>query len=65
MPTVHARALRKAAELFGERELATDLSVTQEQLMRWMQGFELPPDSVFLRVVDILSEFALRELRQH
>jgi hypothetical protein len=65
MPTVHARALRKAAEIFGERELATDLGVTPEQLVRWMQGLELPPDSVFLRVVDILSEFAMRELRQH
>jgi hypothetical protein len=64
VPTVHARALRKVAELFGERELATDLGVTQGQLVRWMQGLELPPDSVFLRVVDILSEFALRELSQ-
>jgi predicted transcriptional regulator len=64
VPTVHARALRKAAEIFGERELATDLGVTQEQLVRWMQGLEPPPDSAFLRVVDILSESALRELRQ-
>ena len=65
MPTVHARALRKAAEIFGEREPASDLGVTPEHLVRWMQGLELPPDSVFLRAVDILSEFTLRELRQH
>ena len=64
MPTVHARAVRRAAEIFGERELAARLGVTPKQLVLWMQGLVLPPNNVFLEVVDIVSEHALRELQQ-
>jgi hypothetical protein len=62
LPTVHARALKRAAEICGERELAIRLGATDRELRFWMQGIAVPPERVFLQVVDILGEHALQEL---
>jgi hypothetical protein len=42
------RSLRR-----GDDELAFQLGVSPGELKLWMLGLALPPDSVFLRVVDI------------
>jgi hypothetical protein len=54
--------VKRAAEICGEQELAIHLGTTRNQLLVWIGGLALPPDYVFLQVVDILSEHALREL---
>lgn len=38
MPTVHARALKRAAQICGEYELAVELGVSDRELRYWMQG---------------------------
>ncbi len=63
MPTVHARAMRRAAELCGEEVLARRLGATPAQLGLWMRGLALPPDDVFLKLVDIIWEHAAEELK--
>jgi hypothetical protein len=64
MPTVHARAIKRAAEICGEHELAIFLGVTHQQLLVWMQGAAIPSEAVFLRIVDILSERTAQELKK-
>ena len=64
MPTVYARAFAKAAEICGEQELARRLGLTIAQLRLWTQGLVTPPESLFLLVVDILSEDAMRKLSE-
>ena len=55
--TVHAKAIRKAAETLGSvQELQRFLQVPSHDLLRWMNGAEEPPLQVFLRVVDIILE---------
>jgi DNA-binding transcriptional regulator YiaG len=64
VPTVHIRALRRAAELCGERDLAIRLGVSDRELRLWTEGFAIPPERVFLEVVDLLGEHALREIQR-
>jgi len=53
----YARLLERAAEILGGREqLRRYLDVTAVQLGLWMQGHSKPPDSVFLRIADLLSD---------
>lgn len=63
MPTLYARAIRPAAEILGEPELAARLGVTQTQLAFWMRGAAVPPGDVFLKVADILADLALEDLK--
>lgn len=66
VPTdVHARAMRRAAQVMGGVEaLRAHLQVSMRDLSRWMAGEVRPPDTVFLRVVDLLSDDELATLRR-
>ena len=65
-PTVvHARALTRAAEILGGTEaLVSYLNVPKSDLRRWMQGEARLPDHVFLKVVDLLAESEMSQLRR-
>jgi DNA-binding transcriptional regulator YiaG len=64
MPTVQARAMRRAAEICGEEQLARRLGVTTRTVRFWMSGMAVPPGDVFLKVADILGDHALEKLKQ-
>jgi hypothetical protein len=64
VPTLYARALRRAAEIIGEETFVARLGVSKTQLRFWMQGLGEPPSEVFLKIVDILDEHSLDELRR-
>jgi hypothetical protein len=66
VPTnVHAFAIRRAAQAMGSVEaLRAYLQVSMTELNGWMAGEGLPPDAVFLRIVDLLSEQELARLKQ-
>ena len=54
----------RAAEILGDMEaLRKFLAVPMSTLTLWIQGYDRPPDAVFLRVVDLLAEQHLTELR--
>ena len=62
--TVFSRALLRAAEVLGgTEELRAHLGVSARLLSLWMQGSVKPPDEVFLRVVDVLAERDLEQMR--
>ena len=53
----HARLLLRAVEILGsEQELRLFLSVSPEQLQRWMEGRSMLPTALFLKVADLLAE---------
>ena len=61
MAEVHARALRRAADILGGLEpLRSSLRVTASDLQRWLDGQAEPPASVFLLTVDIIIEYKVR-----
>ena len=63
--TVYSRALARAAEILGGSEaLGAHLQVHSAQVEVWMSGLEAPPQHIFLKVVDLLSERNLTELRR-
>ena len=63
--TVYPRALARAAQILGgTEELRSFLSVPKTMLDLWLGGYAMPPDDVFLRVVDLLAEHQLHEIRQ-
>ncbi len=68
-PTVHTRALQRAAELLGGIDaLRVYLDVTPIKLGIWMRGGASPPGDVFLQVVDLLLEHdvtAFRDEKSH
>lgn len=54
--TVHARALRRAAEILGSNSrLREHLRVAARELELWLSGAEKPPMDVFLKAVDLIS----------
>ena len=56
MPTVYARALKRAAEIVGGREqLALHLNVLPSHLALWMDGAQPTPQDIFLKAVDLIS----------
>jgi hypothetical protein len=62
---VYMRALRRAALGLGSVEaLREQLDVPMSQLNSWLEGEACPPDSVFLRVVDLLAEEELAAIKQ-
>ena len=55
--SVHARAVRRAAELLGGRDnLARALHVSLAEIEKWLSGERKPPRELFLRVVDIIID---------
>ncbi len=64
MPTtVYSRAFTRAAQLLGGVErLRAHLGVGMVQLDFWLRGQAKPPDAVFLKVVDLLSEHEKQEM---
>lgn len=55
MPSVYARALRRAAEILGSEDLlAARLKVEPAQLGLWLKGMATPPTRVFLEAVDLI-----------
>ncbi len=57
MPDVRARTLKRAAEIMGGEELlALHLKVTPSHLALWIRGIESPPDHIFLRAVDLVTD---------
>jgi predicted transcriptional regulator len=63
VPTLYARAMRRAADIVGVSALATRLGVSQRQLELWMRGLAEPPAEIFLKVADILGEKTVDDLR--
>jgi hypothetical protein len=63
MPSVHARTVRRTAEIVGGVEgLAAQLEVRAESIKKWMEG-QLPiPQAIFLRCVDIVNAYQLDDL---
>jgi hypothetical protein len=63
MPTVHARTVRRAAEIVGGVEvLAEQLGVRDENLKKLREGTLLVPQDIFLRCVDIVNAHQLNEI---
>ena len=63
MPTVHARTVRRAAEIVGAIEaFAAELNVPDELIREWMEGKLPVPQDFFLRCVDIVNDDQLRKL---
>ena len=57
MPTVHARALKRAAQIAGGTEqLAACLNVVPSHLALWIDGAEPTPPDIFLKAVDLISD---------
>ena len=57
MSLLHVRMLERAADaLGGFDEVARYLAVSEVRLRFWMRGGVAPPDDVFLKLVDLLSE---------
>jgi hypothetical protein len=54
--TVHARALKRAAEILGSNSrLREHLRISARELELWLSGAEKPPMDVFLKAVDLIS----------
>jgi hypothetical protein len=66
MPTqVERRALQRAMEFHGGAEgLARLLQTSPAQIERWSEGSEPVPPRVFMKVVDLVIEHDLAELRR-
>jgi hypothetical protein len=61
---MYSRALQCAAEILGGTEaLRAYLGVSLAQLQLWMDYGVKPPDSVFLKIADLLAERQARALR--
>jgi hypothetical protein len=61
--TVHARTLKRAADICGgEEQLAAWLRVTPRHLNRWIEGLAQPPTDVFLRAVDLVVDHGIAHL---
>jgi hypothetical protein len=63
--TVYVRALRRAAQSLGGVEaLRAHLQVSMSQLAGWLHGEAPPPETVFLKVVDLLADEELTAIKQ-
>lgn len=59
MPTVHARAFRRAADILGgAEELAKVLHTPSFVVKLWMQGRGMAPLSAFFKAVDVIYQHA-------
>lgn len=65
MSSLQALALRRAQEIVGGIDmLEARLDISRSTLSLWMQGKARVPETVFLRVVDLISEAELAALRK-
>jgi DNA-binding transcriptional regulator YdaS (Cro superfamily) len=63
MPTVHARTLRRAAQIVGgAKELAAQLGVASDDLVYWLDGTKRVPQEIFLKAVDIVVAYDVKEI---
>ena len=63
MPTVHARTVRRAAEIAGGvGVLAAQLDLRDEDVKKWLEGTLPVPQEIFLRCVDIVNAHQLDEI---
>ena len=54
---IYIKCLHEACLLLGgEQRLAEYLGVSVEQVERWLNGREVPPDPIFLRCIDLVAE---------
>ena len=61
---IHKRALRRAAEILGGNEqLRVHLGATEGDFALWNGAHELPR-TVFLRLVDIITDEEVRKVRR-
>ena len=57
MPTVHARALKRAIEILGGiDEFSRHAKVSAYDLALWIRGDGVPPMDAFLVAVDVICE---------
>jgi hypothetical protein len=62
---IHKRALRRAGEIVGGNEqLRIHLGATEADFASWSHNRELPRN-IFLRLVDIITEEEVRNVRRH
>jgi hypothetical protein len=60
---IHQRALRRAAEIRGGNEqLRLHLGASEAEFSSWTERRELPRE-IFLRLVDIITEEEVRNIR--
>ncbi len=53
---VYVHTLHRACVILGgEHKLAACLGVSVKQVEAWLNGHERPPDSIFLRCVDLVE----------
>ena len=53
--TVHMRVLHRACQILGGVEqLADYLRLSKAMVHRWLEGEDVPPPSIFLKVVDLI-----------
>ena len=57
-----AKLLKRAAEIYGEKDLAVRLGVPLIELQSWIKGVSRPPDAVIKQAIDIISDNALKDL---
>jgi hypothetical protein len=64
LTTVYVGTLQRAVDILGgEEQLALQLMVTPSHLALWIRGEALPPEAVFFKAVDIVTEYDLEQLR--
>jgi DNA-binding transcriptional regulator YiaG len=60
--SVQTRTLRRAADtLGGVGELAARLNTSDEDVRRWIQGMDRPPQVAFLKALDIVARGSGRQ----
>ena len=63
--SLYLRVLQRAAETLGSPdELRKHLQVPMSDLRLWLRGEATPPDSIFLKVVDLLADHDLADLKR-
>ena len=63
MPTVHARTVRRAAEIVGGVQLlAAALDARDANLKKWLGGEVPVPENIFLKCVDIVNAEQLDQI---
>ena len=61
---IHKRALRRAAEILGgDEQLRVHLGATEGDFQSWGGTRELPRN-IFLRLVDIITDEEVRQVRR-
>ena len=61
---MHMQALRRASEILGgSPQLSGYLKVSAVALGIWMSGQAVPPTEIFLKVVDLIVEHDVSDLK--